>query len=40
MSGQTVPIDDPFSNGMQFPGDYGDADEVAGCQCSIDITIP
>lgn len=40
MSGQTVPIDQPFSNGMQYPGDYGDADEVAGCQCSIEITIP
>jgi HK97 family phage portal protein len=35
MNGETVPIDEPFSNGMQFPGDYGDADEVAGCQCSI-----
>ncbi|WP_107768458.1 phage portal protein [Nocardioides terrigena] len=35
MSGETVSIDEPFSNGMQFPGDYGDADEVAGCQCSI-----
>lgn len=40
MGGETVPIDEPFSNGMQFPGDYGDADEVAGCQCSIDISIP
>lgn len=35
MNGETVAIDEPFSNGMQFPGDYGDADEVAGCQCSI-----
>lgn len=40
MDGETVPIDEPFSNGMQFPGDYGDADEVAGCQCSLDISIP
>lgn len=39
MSGQTVPIDEPFSNGMQFPGDYGDADEVAGCRCSITTSI-
>lgn len=40
MNGETVPVGEPFSNGMSFPGDYGDADEVAGCQCSLDITIP
>lgn len=39
MAGESVPIDEPFSNGMQFPGDYGDASEVAGCQCSLDISI-
>lgn len=39
MNGETVPIDEQFSNGMQFPGDYGDADEVAGCQCSITTSI-
>jgi HK97 family phage portal protein len=40
LNGETVAVGEPFSNGMQFPGDYGDADEVAGCQCSLDITIP
>lgn len=40
MAGETVPVGEPFSNGMLFPGDYGDADEVAGCQCSLDISIP
>ncbi len=40
LNGETVPVGEPFSNGMLFPGDYGDADEVAGCQCSLDISIP
>lgn len=40
LSGETVPVGEPFSNGMLYPGDFGDADEVAGCQCSLDITIP
>lgn len=40
LAGETVPVGEPFSNGMLFPGDYGDADEVAGCQCSLDISIP
>lgn len=40
MNGETVPVGEVFSNGMLFPGDYGDADEVAGCQCSLDISIP
>ncbi|HET8768679.1 MAG TPA: phage portal protein, partial [Pedococcus sp.] len=36
MSGETVPIDDVFSNGMNAPGDpSGGADEVAGCNCDI-----
>lgn len=39
MNGESVPINEPFSNGMQFPGDYGDVDEVAGCQCSITTSI-
>lgn len=40
MSGETVPIDDLFSNGMDYPGDGGDPDEVAGCQCEVTINIP
>jgi hypothetical protein len=36
MDGQTVPVDDRFSNGMQWPGDWaGGPDEVCGCQCEI-----
>lgn len=39
MDGQTVGIDDVFSNGMKWPGDaVGGADEVAGCECGLVIT--
>lgn len=39
MNGQTVGIDDRFSNGMKWPGDAdGGVDEVAGCQCGLVIT--
>lgn len=40
MNGLTVPFDEPFSNGMSYPGDGADIDEVAGCMCSITISIP
>lgn len=41
MNGETVGIDDLFSNGMDWPGDpAGGADEVAGCQCDVLIEIP
>lgn len=40
MNGQTVAIDEPFSNGLDWPGAFGPADEVAGCQCSVEINIP
>ncbi|OZF40757.1 phage portal protein [Rhodococcus sp. 14-2496-1d] len=40
MNGETVGIDDVFSNGMAWPGDpVGGVDETAGCQCSIEITL-
>lgn len=39
MNGQTVPIDEPFSNGMQYPAESGGIDEVAGCNCSIEISV-
>lgn len=40
MHGETVGIDEPFSNGMAWPGDpAGGADEVASCQCGVEITI-
>lgn len=36
MDGETVPLGEPFSNGMQGPGDFsGGADEVAGCSCDL-----
>ena len=39
MSGETVPLGEPFSNGMDGPGDYsGGADEVAGCTCDLDFS--
>lgn len=41
MDGETVGIDDLFSNAMDWPGDpVGGADEVAGCMCGVEITIP
>jgi hypothetical protein len=36
MNGESVPIGEKFSNGMDWPGDFeGGADEVANCQCSV-----
>lgn len=41
MDGETVGIDEDFSNGLPWPGAAGsDADESAGCQCSVTINIP
>jgi HK97 family phage portal protein len=37
VDGETVPIDQPFSNGCMWPADGPDVDEVAGCNCSVDI---
>jgi HK97 family phage portal protein len=39
MNGETVPIDAAFSNGMQWPAEGSDADEIAGCNCSIQINL-
>ena len=40
MNGETVGIDEPFSNGMQYPADISaDVDEVAGCNCTVAITV-
>ena len=36
MNGETVPVDQPFSNGLMWPGDGGDVDEVAGCNCGLE----
>lgn len=38
LDGETVGIAETFSNGLLWPGDpAGSADELAGCQCSIDV---
>jgi HK97 family phage portal protein len=39
MDGESVPIDEVFSNGLAWPGDGGDPDEVAGCNCEVEITV-
>lgn len=39
LDGQTVGIDDLFGNGLKWPGDGGDADEVAGCNCGVSVSI-
>ncbi len=36
MGGETVGLNEAFSNGMNGPGDFsGGADEVAGCTCDL-----
>jgi len=41
MNGETVPLNEPFSNGLDWPGDAdGDVDDVAGCNCSLQINLP
>ncbi|MFJ4168378.1 phage portal protein [Paenarthrobacter sp. NPDC089714] len=40
LDGETVPIDAKFSNGMKWPGDpVKGPDEVAGCECTVDVSI-
>jgi hypothetical protein len=40
MNGETVPVDQPFSNGCFWPGDEnGDPDTTCGCNCSTEISI-
>ncbi|NNG20505.1 phage portal protein [Naumannella sp. ID2617S] len=40
MNGETVGLDQDFSNGLPWPGALGgDADETAGCTCALDINI-
>lgn len=40
MNGETVPIDDNFSNGCFWPGDdNGDPDTTCGCNCSTEILV-
>lgn len=37
MNGQTVPIDSVFSNGLDWPGSGGSVNEIAGCNCSVQV---
>jgi hypothetical protein len=40
MNGETVPIDEAFSNGCEWPGDEnGDPDTTCGCNCSVEVII-
>lgn len=40
MDGETVPYNEPFSNGANAPGDAAlTVDDVANCQCVLEITI-
>lgn len=42
MNGQTVGYKETFSNGAEWPGDRSalGVDEIAGCTCEVEITIP
>lgn len=37
MDGQRVPIDSTFSNGQDWPGSGGSAEETAGCNCRVEV---
>jgi hypothetical protein len=37
MDGETVPVYEMFSNGLEYPG-AGSPDESAGCQCLLDVS--
>ena len=37
LDGETVGMDEDFSNGLAWPGGVGDPDETAGCKCEMDI---
>lgn len=41
LGGETVQYDEPFSNGAMWPGDVDnlDVEEVANCQCALEITV-
>jgi HK97 family phage portal protein len=41
MNGETVPVDEKFSNGADWPGDpVLGSDGVAGCMCSVTVRMP
>jgi hypothetical protein len=38
LDGETVGIEDTFSNGAAWPGDFTlDVDQIAGCNCTIEL---
>lgn len=37
MNGETVDLQDDFSNGLPWPGAFGDVEQSAGCQCLVDL---
>ena len=41
LNGETVPYEEPFSNGAQWPGDIDNlgVEDVANCQCVLEITV-
>ena len=40
MHGEEVGIDDVFSSGQRWPGQYnGDPDDVSGCMCELEIVV-
>ena len=40
MNGETVAVDEKFSNGMRWPGDSSDPDETANCKCTLTYSYP
>lgn len=40
MNGETVGVNETFSNGLDYPAVGGDPDEVAGCMCQVEISVP
>ena len=41
LNGETVPVDEPFSNGAYWPGDsfHLPVQEVANCHCEVEVTV-
>src|ERR1017187_1297337 len=40
MDGESVDVQETFSNGLDYPGDpSGDAAETAGCTCTVDVEV-
>lgn len=40
MNGETVGIDDTFSDGSRWPGGSGNADQDSGCNCDVSLSVP